>query len=86
MSAPAYDKTAIDRAGRRAQIKRFGLKATGFIASCVLPTLVGLAVGYHRGHESGRTEMKCAIFAIVEGMGDGKPLPGTISLGCDKRK
>lgn len=58
----------------------------GWMLGCIFPMIVGVAVGYHRGHEAGRIEMKCAIFAIVEGLDeDPKPIDGTITLGCDKR-
>ena len=42
------------------------------------------ALGYHFGHDAGRLEMKCAIFAVVERLGEDSPAPGTITLGCKK--
>lgn len=65
------------------------LKRAGWwLVSQALPTTVVMTIifliGYHRGHDAGRIEMKCAIFAIVERLGEGEPAPGTITLGCDK--
>ncbi|KGA95331.1 hypothetical protein IL54_4641 [Sphingobium sp. ba1] len=69
----------------QSNIKRVSL----WIASQALPAFIlasfFYALGYRNGHSEGRIEMKCAILAVVERLGEATPAPGTITLGCDTR-
>lgn len=58
----------------------------GWLMGSLLPAAIGYAVGFTHGHDAGRLEMKCAIFAVIERLGDIEPVPGTISLGCEKHR
>lgn len=66
-------------------LKRFAV----WLGSSLIPGLilgtVCFAIGFDKGEARGRLEMKCAILGVVEKLGDGKPAPGTITLGCEKR-
>lgn len=65
------------------RLKKAAAVVGKWLIGSAIPTLIGFAIGYHGGHDAGRTEMKCAIMGVVENLGDGKPAPGAISLGCE---
>ena len=55
-----------------------------YLIGCALPLAIGYFLGVQKGQEIGRLEMKCAFMAAFERIGDQKPAPGTITLGCEK--
>lgn len=66
------------------KLKRFGTWLGSQLIPGAILIGVGYALGFDRGQDVGRLEMKCAIFAVVERLGTPEPAPGTITLGCEK--
>jgi hypothetical protein len=65
-------------------LKRAGIWLGSQFIPAIILFAAGYTMGFDRGQDAGRLEMKCAILAAAERI-SGATAPGTITLGCEKR-